>query len=724
MATASSTRRCARFDQFEVDFNIGELRKSGQRIALQDQPFHILRILLESAPEVVTREQISAVLWPSNTFVDFDLAINTAIRKLRQALEDSADQPKFIQTLAKRGYRFIPKLEWANDAPEFVPSEPSAEERGRPRLRCQLRTVLQILLFCFALAIVSWSLWKFWPRKESVAESPFAAVPLTALPGNAQRPSFSPDGQQIVFSWDKNQGWPRRELFVQSIGGSGPPLQLTHTAAPAALASALSAWSPDGKWIAYQRFNPKPGLKPIEIVLIPAPTGGPEIVLQRINVGQCGLSWSPDGKYLAFTDRDVPEEPYALFLLQRDTLERRQLTTPPKGILGGDAYGVFSGDGKRVAFVRDLDGVSQVAVLTLASGGVRTVISERGLIGPLAWDPSNKDIIYGSNIAGFWRLWRVSSEGGSPRSLGTGEDAVAPAVSERTHRLAYGRGTIDSNIWQVQVGKDGREARTPLIASSRQDYQPSFSPDETKVVFTSDRSGPNEIWLTNRDGSNPMQITRLGNPTTGNPRWSPNGKQIAFDSRVSGHAAIYVIGLDGTSPRRVTNDGFDDFVPSWSGNGKWVYYQSNRTGRLQIWKIPVDGGEPVQVTKQGGQVGFESSDRKTLYYISTTKDGELWQMSLPSGNDYRVSSAPDIPDSMSYQLTNEGIYFAVRDSSGSDMHSSLRYFSFANGKTRTVTPLGNMTWTQGISVSKNGRTVLYAQQDHLDMNIMLVENFH
>ena len=112
MATARPCSRCARFDKFEVDLAAGELRKSGQRVALQDQPFQILRLLIESAPEVVTRERISSVLWPSDTFVDFDLAINTAVRKLRQALDDSVDQPKFVQTLAKKGYRFIGNVEW------------------------------------------------------------------------------------------------------------------------------------------------------------------------------------------------------------------------------------------------------------------------------------------------------------------------------------------------------------------------------------------------------------------------------------------------------------------------------------------------------------------------------------------------------------------------------------------------------------------------------------
>ena len=127
MATASPTRRCARFDQFEVDFAIGELRKSGQRIPLQDQPFQILRLLLESAPES-SRDKINSTLWPSDTFVDFDLAVNTAVRKLRQALDDSVDQPKFIQTLAKKGYRFIAKVDWIDDPGRELQQKDAQEE--------------------------------------------------------------------------------------------------------------------------------------------------------------------------------------------------------------------------------------------------------------------------------------------------------------------------------------------------------------------------------------------------------------------------------------------------------------------------------------------------------------------------------------------------------------------------------------------------------------------
>ncbi len=467
MATVRPSSRCARFDQFEVDFNIGELRKSGQRIALQDQPFHILRILLESAPEVVTREQISSVLWPSDTFVDFDLAINTAIKKLRQALEDSVDQPRFIQTLAKQGYRFFAKVDWTGG---FDKSSVVAR-RDEFHLVKSRRKRLVLASFGFVVAIaLAWSGWRNWPRPEPI----LTAVPLTAFPGGAGWPSLSPDGQQVAFGQNSNVG---SSFFVQSIGGAGPPQQLTHVSPGGFLYSWVSAWSPDGKWIAYERYNPKPEQRPIEIVLTPTPAGGPEIVVQRTNGGECGLSWSPDGKYLAFVDSNLPQEPHAIYLLDRETLLRRRLTSPPKETLGGDAYPEFSHDGKQLAFVRNLDGLAQIAVLTLATDHVKTLVSERAVVGGIAWDPSDDNIIFGAILTGSSRLWRISASGGTPRPLGVGEDGWAPSVSEKTHRLTYAQGAGDTNIWRIRFGKDKVETRTPLIASTRQEVQPELSPD-------------------------------------------------------------------------------------------------------------------------------------------------------------------------------------------------------------------------------------------------------
>jgi len=107
METSAVHNRIVRFGTFEVDLRSGELRRSGLKIKLQDQPFQLLAVLLERPGELVTREDIQRRLWPSNTFVDFDLALNAAVKKLRQALNDDAGTPRYIETLPRRGYRFV-----------------------------------------------------------------------------------------------------------------------------------------------------------------------------------------------------------------------------------------------------------------------------------------------------------------------------------------------------------------------------------------------------------------------------------------------------------------------------------------------------------------------------------------------------------------------------------------------------------------------------------------
>ncbi|MGZ7079525.1 MAG: winged helix-turn-helix domain-containing protein, partial [Thermoanaerobaculia bacterium] len=138
--------RVARFGIFDLDLHAGELRRSGIRVPLQDQPVRLLAFLLEHAGEVVTREEVRDRLWPAE-FVDFDHSLNTAVRKLRAALDDSADNPRFIETLSRRGYRFIAPVSWnVEPATKPVPVVPE------PRVRSNVPAIVIALL---ALAIVA-----------------------------------------------------------------------------------------------------------------------------------------------------------------------------------------------------------------------------------------------------------------------------------------------------------------------------------------------------------------------------------------------------------------------------------------------------------------------------------------------------------------------------------------------------------------------------------------
>ena len=115
MTTSNSFPASARFDQFQVDLSSGVLQRGGVRVPVQGQPLQVLRLLLRAEGKIVTREELRKVLWPEDTFVDFELGVNTAVKKLRQALTDSADHPKFIETLPRIGYRFLVPVEWVTE---------------------------------------------------------------------------------------------------------------------------------------------------------------------------------------------------------------------------------------------------------------------------------------------------------------------------------------------------------------------------------------------------------------------------------------------------------------------------------------------------------------------------------------------------------------------------------------------------------------------------------
>src|SRR5439155_22392298 len=160
----------------------------------------------------------------------------------------------------------------------------------------------------------------------------------------------------------------------------------------------------------------------------------------------------------------------------------------------------------------------------------------------------------------------------------------------------------DENIWRLDLAAPGRPAGAPtrVIASTRLDLNAQFSPDATRIVFESLRSGTQEIWVADRKGENALQLTSLNGRRGGTPGWSPDGQWIVFDLRTGGPGDIYVISSRGGAPRRLTTHPADDLVPSWSRDGSWVYFGSTGTGRYQIWKVSPKGGEPVQVTRQGG----------------------------------------------------------------------------------------------------------------------------
>jgi Tol biopolymer transport system component/DNA-binding winged helix-turn-helix (wHTH) protein len=728
MAEGSSSAGPVRFGVFELDLRSGELRKGGVRVGLQEQSLQFLAALLERPGDLVTREELRQRLWPDGTFVDFEHGLNAVVSRLRDTLGDSAESPRFIETIPRRGYRFIAPVEARlkgrdarDQAGESALTQAesgrgaSAAEPARGGDSRSLMWLGVVLALAIGAAAASPYLSRIWQPNRAAMRT----RPATTLPGQERHPSFSPDGTQMAFVWDGEQG-DNEDIYIKLID-AGVPLRLTTNPA----ADRNPVWSPDGRHIAFVRLTEEG-----RDVFVIAALGGPERrigSLARTHEWAAGPSWSPNGRLLALSDKDEPHAALSIVLMSIDSMEKRKLTSPPKESVG-DCAPAVSPDGRTVAFNRR-SAASGIYLVPITGGEPRRLTVERDpFCERLAWTPDGRELVFSSSGGApesSSSLWRVSASGGKPERVSVGGDNAAnPAISRRGNRLAYEQRSQDANIWRIEVPKSLQPSHSPtkLIASTRHEAGPQFSPDGARIAFHSDRSGSFEIWVCDTEGLNLVQLTSFGGPMVGTPRWSPDGRLIAFDVSEKGHSDIHVVSVDGGPPRRVTSETSGEAVPSWSKDGRWIYFASNRTGHLEVWKVPATGGHAVQITKGGGFAAFESNDGQFVYYSKGQKVDGLWRVAVNGGGEVQVLDFPKAGFWGYWALVKTGIYFV---NTNAVPQPALQFLSFAS---RSVVPVATLDrkpvpYEPGIAVSPDGRWILYTQEDHRSSDIMLVENF-
>jgi len=361
-------------------------------------------------------------------------------------------------------------------------------------------------------------------------------VPLTSLPGTKMTPAFSPDGNQIAFSWNRTEP-PGVEIYVKLVS-EGEPRQLTHTGK----LNFNPVWSPDGQRIAFVRSSESE----TAIFTISAYGEGERKLLSLDQGAERRISWSPDGKFLAFADSDKnqPSRGRAIFLLSPYTLEKRELTSPPADY--SDEGPAFSPDAHALAFVRgsnsDTGSGRDLYVVPVSGGEPRRLTFGDDIFwtGP-TWTEDGREIVFSSKRTGSSALWRIPVSGGNPQRLEVGsDDSIEPSIARQGHRLAYMRFPLDVNIYRIILpgAKSPGNSPAPFLASTRRDAGAQLSPDGQRVAFESDRSGSSqEIWVCDIDGSNCTPVTSFGTWTR-MPRWSPDGKRIVCEASRDGKTSI------------------------------------------------------------------------------------------------------------------------------------------------------------------------------------------
>ncbi len=557
-------------------------------------------------------------------------------------------------------------------------------------------------------------------NRSLMANSPMRVLPFTNDSGNQSEPAFSPDGNQIAYTWDGENG-KNTDIYVKMVG-SGAPLRLTVN--PAYDSSPV--WAPDGRSIAFHRV----GSGYYRVPLL----GGVEQLLAEFTKGMIlGFTWSPDGKSLFASEPSSPEGPWSINEIIIASGERRKILSPPEG--KWDAYPAISSDGKHLLFYRTAKpGIAvggSLYVIPLSGGEPRLIktFDQNNWGSGHTWTPDNTEIVFSSRNAwyGGGNIWRISALGGIPELVLAGHNSQFPTITRQGDRLAFEESVSEEHIYRIPIPKTGRQSRPPtkFIFSAKSDFSAQYSPDGKSIVFASDRSGSPQIWMCDSDGLNAIQLTSFAQGLVRDLCWSPDGRFIAFSARPQGQSDVYILSRYGGNPRRLTTESFSDSSPSWSRDGKWIYFCSDRSGQLQIWKMPVEGGQPIQLTKQGGNLGIEAVDGK-VYYTgskSLSKDPNerqtgFWNVPTKGGEEALLVKAGD--GSENWALTEQGIYI-VRPTSR--VESALEFFSFATRQVSNLMTFGHNVSYSGISVSPDNQWLLFTVKYQSRRNIMLLENF-
>jgi Tol biopolymer transport system component/DNA-binding winged helix-turn-helix (wHTH) protein len=645
------------FGPFHYDPAQGVLSSNGEEISLPPRVVAVFNVLLEHRGRVVTKQKLIDRVWPG-TYVT-DTSVSEAISQLRQALGDDAQEPRYVQTMHRRGYRFIAPIPLPRAAME-------ARNDGTPRepdVHPQRRTGTWIIAATIAAAVIAGWMAHSWSSSLSIRPSPPVHLTLALGEGEAFEPyaaslAISPDGADVFYVAERDG---KSMLHRRPLNRfESTPLEGTEGAT-------MPFVSPDGKWIG---FLAGPRLMKMNLA------GGVPVPICK--AGKVfGAAWTPDGNIIFAAWLS------GLRMVSADGGPVRMLATPnPKRGEIGYVWPELLPDGRSVLFtaLSNTAGSARVVLLSLASGEQR-VLLERGagakyvssghllyvrdnVVEAVAFDVRRRRIhgspfpilrdVATNAFAGLLQLV-VSRSGaivyapGAPAPpnrtlMQLNDDGSTAAVPSPPRLYRNVETSPDDRRVAVTVVEDGRsdvwitDLRTGTmqrITSDAFNIEPVWSPDGEWIYFASDRQGPFNIYRRLASGTGPIERVMASDRHQYPLFWAPDGKRLVYGETHADTALdIWLHDLSGHKPEQrvlVATRGFD-YEATVSPDGRWLLYESDEGGEQEVYlqQFP-EGTGRRQISTSGGTQAFWSSDGRTIYYqngetvyaVPVTLDPEL-----------------------------------------------------------------------------------------------------
>lgn len=681
MAVAPNPSKVLRFGVFEADLEKRELRKQGIKLKIYDQPFEILVTLLGRAGEIVSREDLRQKLWPSETFVDFDHSINAAVNRLRDTLGDSADSPRFIETLARRGYRFVAPVEavMTGAAASTIPVPATPRRRGNREVLAW--SLLGVAALAFAVLLSTYLRHNVPPAPPIRFQIP---LPDKVSLASDDYPVLSPDGRSFVFTGRDADG---RHLWIHSLDS------LTTRVLPVTGEFYFPFWSPDSRFVAFFYFdeNSGPQLRKLDT------STEAELTICSLKGPVAGGTWGRNGTILFAQSSDVysvsaaggepkrvlnPEPACKVRLLPSFLPDGRHFLYECLASEAEGAENLASIDSKDTrSLMPDASNVAYAKPGFLVYGRQGTLFARpfdlktlrlTGEASPIAQQvgrelddreshfsvSDNGVLIYHGHSNLTQPAW-YDRNGVRLSSIGEPGDYEWISLSPDDARLAVGRRDTHTNylnIWTLELASG---------ISSRQTFQhtddwcPVWSPDGHEFVFVSNRrtddkpafyrkvvgGGDEEVLFTSSD----VQICTH--------QWLMNGS--IFFMGADGKS-LYLLPLAGDrKPVRLPKTESEWFAPQVSPDGAWVAYHSHESGRWEAYIASFPAfTERRQVSNGGGLGARWGKNGNELFYLSLKN--ELMSLdvkhgaALTTGVPRILFKTPFAVDAANYQYSVTG----------------------------------------------------------------------
>lgn len=731
------TRRIVRFGNFEVDLQSGELRNKGLKVKLQGQPFQVLAILLERAGEVVTREELRIKLWPADTFVDFDHGLNAAVKRLRDALGESAESPIFVETIARRGYRFLGRV----DVPAATSSGlsdlkgikadteagkvstnvfPTSASGSRDR-KWQLGVALLAIVVLASMA-VAWFMW----RKVAESTESKVSVTLQRLTTNATEhwvitSAISPDGKYLAYS--DNTGVYCRVLSTGEL----------HSLVPKVSDVTSLGWFPDNSQVLASWATPlaKKSLWAVSIL------GGNA---RQLSEEGWSASVSPDGEHIVFLKgADFADMGHEIWVMRTNGADQRKLVSFPEGQL---ASPVWSPDGRWIAYVThksdddDTEG-TRIDLFNLKQGTSKVLLSQPVEGWAMTWLPDGR-LVYAMDEPPPSRnssnLWVASIDLSTGRLVGTAARitsgdgfVVKPSVTADGKHLVFSRTKPQADVYISEFSSKGPRISTPrqLTFEQGDDLPFDWTPDNEAVLFISDRTGTTNIFRQRIDETSAEMLVIDQDKKSAICRMSPDGSQILYSVPTNPSDNLAQVRL----MRAPINGGPPHVVLEAPAIGNFecshvpatiCAFDQKKQKRLLISVFDPAIGEPHEVaTLPKEAFGWAlSPDGKSIAFILGASNERIRLLSL-SGQPTRELIVKNWSgfNSLDWAADSQGFFVS---SNPAGLRQSLLYVDLA-GNAHQIWQV-NFVWPTWAIPSRNGK-YLAILAPTVDSNVWMAENF-